>query len=54
MKARRTLQLGMAGGALALCALLLPRQLCGQGADRLFAGELAAQQAAARPVARHG
>jgi hypothetical protein len=49
---RRTIQLGIAGGALALCVLLLPRQLCGQGADRLFAGELAAQQAAARAVAR--
>ena len=52
MKTRRTIQLGIAGSALALCVLLLPRQLCGQGADRLFAGELAAQQAAARAVAR--
>jgi hypothetical protein len=52
MKTRRTIQLGIAGGALALCVLLLPRQLCGQGADRLFAGELAAQQAAASAVAR--
>ena len=52
MNTRRTIQLGIAGGAFALCVLLLPRQLCGQGADRLFAGELAAQQAAARPVVR--
>jgi hypothetical protein len=50
--ARRTIQLGLAGATLALVVLALPRQICGQSADRLFDGELAAQQAAARAVAQ--
>jgi hypothetical protein len=50
--ARRKIKLGMAGAALALCVLVVPRQLCGQSADRMFDGELAAQQAAARAAVR--
>src|SRR5262249_50019647 len=49
---RKLSKVGVAAVALALCAALAPRAVCGQDAAAFFAGDRAAQDGAARALVR--